>query len=253
MAERRRYIDVDVPIMDTTMKALGTAEQLDNKTIKLDMTRQLRGKGLTITLRIFNQEGKLVSFPKKLELAKSYIQRMMRKRVDYVEDSFKARCKDIRVIVKPLLITRKRVSRAVRKNLRNTAKEFILEYLKDKDYIEVCNDLLEGDMQKAMLPKLKKIYPLSFSDIRVFETKELEKIDMKKAAERTIMASSEQEIEAEDIQGVEAEKETSQDEEKETAEEAPAKEEITEQAPEEETPKKEVKKKATKKTAKKEE
>ena len=32
-----------------------------------------------------------------------------------------------------------------------------------------------------MLPKLKKVYPLSFCDIRVFETKELEKIDMEKA------------------------------------------------------------------------
>jgi len=241
MAERRKYIEVDVPIMDTTMKALGTAEQLDNKTIKLDMTRQLRGKGLTITLRIFNQEGKLVSFPNKMELAKSYIQRMMRKRVDYVEDSFKARCKDIRVIVKPLLITRKRVSRAVRKNLRNTAKEFILEYLKDKDYIEICNDLLEGDMQKAMLPKLKKVYPLSFSDIRVFETKELEKIDMKKAAERTIMANTEQEIESEDIQEAEPTGKV------EDVKEAQAEE------TKEETPEKEVKKKASKKPAKKEE
>lgn len=182
MAERKKYIDVQVPILDSTMRVLGTPENLHDKTIKLDLTRKLRGKGLTIKLRIFNQEGKLVAIPNSMELSTSYIRRMMRKRTDYVEDSFQARCSDIRVTIKPLLITRKKVSRAVRKNLRNTAREFILGYIKEKTYIEICNELLEGTLQKAMLPKLKKVYPLSFSDIRIFETKELEKIDMEKAS-----------------------------------------------------------------------
>ena len=182
MAERKRYIDVQVPILDSTMRVLGTAENLNNKTIKLDLTRQLRGKGLTIKLRIFNQEGKLTAIPNSMELSTSYIRRMMRKRTDYVEDSFRAQCSDIRVIVKPLLITRKKVSRAVRKNLRNTAKEFILGYLKEKNYLEICNEILDGTLQKTMLPKLKKVYPLSFSDIRIFETKELEKIDIEKTS-----------------------------------------------------------------------
>ena len=182
MAERKKYIDVQVPILDSTMRILGTAENLHNKTIKLDLTRKLRGKGLTIKLRIFNQEGKLVAIPNNMELSISYIRKMMRKRTDYVEDSFQARCADVRVTIKPLLITRKKVSRAVRKNLRNTAREFILGYVKEKDYIEICNEILDGTLQKAMLPKLKKVYPLSFSDIRIFETKELEKIDIEKAS-----------------------------------------------------------------------
>jgi len=182
MAERKRYIEVEVPILNSSMRVLGTAESLHDKTIKLDLTRQLRGKGLTIKLRIFNQEGNLVAFPNNMELSTSYIRRMMRKRTDYVEDSFQARCLDIKVTIKPLLITRKKVSRAVRRNLRNTARDFILGYLKEKNYIEVCNEILDGTLQKTMLPKLKKVYPLSFSDIRIFETKELDKIDMEKAS-----------------------------------------------------------------------
>jgi ribosomal protein S3AE len=135
---------------------------------------------------------------------------MMRKRTDYVEDSFQARCKDIRTTIKPLLITRKKVSRAVRKNLRNTTKEFLLEYLKEKDFIEVCNEILDGTLQKTMLPKLKKVYPLSFCDIRVFETKDLKKIDLKKA---TTLPTEE----VEDIQEIaeEKEEETEEDIEKE--------------------------------------
>ena len=199
MAERKKYIEADIPILNSSFRVLGTPEDLNKKTIKLDLTRQLRGKGLTITFRLFNNEGKLVGVPNRMELVTSYIRRMMRKRSDYVEDSFKAQCADIRVIIKPLLITRKRVSRAVRKNLRNTTKDFLLNYLKEKDFNEICQELLEGTLQKTMLPKLKKIYPLSFCDIRVFETKEIEKIDLKKATERNI------EVQAEEIEEVQAE------------------------------------------------
>jgi len=212
MAERKRFINVQIPILGSEMRILGTPEELHNKTIKLDLTRQLRGKGLTIKLRIFNQEEKLVAIPNNMELATSYIRRMMRKKTDYVEDSFQARCSDVRTTIKPLLITRKKVSRAVRKNLRNTAREFILDYLKEKEFIEVCNEILDGTLQKAMLPKLKKVYPLSFCDIRIFETKELEKIDMEKATalpnqEDIQEVEKEKDEEAEDIQEIEKEKE----------------------------------------------
>jgi ribosomal protein S3AE len=192
MAERKKYIEAQIPILGEGLRVLGTPENLDKKTIKLDLTRRLRGKGLTMTFRIFNDDGKLIGVPNKMELVTSYIRRMMRKRSDYVEDSFKAQCADIRVIIKPLLITRKRVSRAVRRNLRNTAREFLLEYVKDKDFNEVCEELLEGTLQKTLLPKLKKVYPLSFCDIRVFETKEIQKIDLKKASERKIEAQPEE-------------------------------------------------------------
>ncbi len=198
MAERKRYIEIQVPFLGESLRVLGTPEDLNNKTIKLDLTRKLRGKGLTIKLRIFNIEGKLFAIPNSLTLASSYIRRMMRKRTNYIEDSFQTRCTDIRSTFKPHLITRKKVSRVVRKNLRNTCKEFIIEYCKERDYMTVAQEIFDGTLQKAMLPKLKKVYPLSFCDIRVFETKELQKIDLEKAT--TIP-----EVEIEDIQEIPAE------------------------------------------------
>ena len=117
-----------------------------------------------------------------MELVKSYIRRMMRKRIDYVEDSFKANCSDVEATLKPFLITRKRVSRAVRKNLRNTCKEFLVNYVKDKTYNDICNELMARTLQREMLPKLKKVYPLSFYDLRVFETKALSDIDQEAAS-----------------------------------------------------------------------
>ncbi|MBT6182501.1 hypothetical protein HOI04_01315 [archaeon] len=197
MAERKRYIDVTIPMLDSTMRILGTATDLHMKTIKLDLSRKLRGKGLTITFRVFNQDGKLVGVPNRMELVKSYIRRMTRKRTNYVEDSFTAHCSDVKVIMKPFLITRKRVSRVVRKNLRNTTREFLVEYVKGKSYNDICYELMEGILQKTLLPKLKKVYPLSFCDLRVFETKEIEKIDLEDALKTgvpIVEGSSEEDI-----------------------------------------------------------
>jgi len=178
MAERKKYISVKIPMLDSEMRVLGTLTDLHMKTIKLDLSRKLRGKGLTITFRIFNHNETLIAIPNRMELVKSYIRRMTRKRTNYVEDSFAAHCSDVTATVKPFLITRKRVSRVVRKNLRNTAREFLVEYLKGKTYNEICLELMDGSLQKTLLPKLKKVYPLSFCDLRVFETKEIEKINL---------------------------------------------------------------------------
>lgn len=260
MAERKKYINVKVPFLNSEMRLLGTPEDLNDKTIKLDLTRKLRGKGLTIKLRIFNMEGKLVAIPNNMELVTSYIRRMMRKRTDYVEDSFQARCSDVRATIKPLLITRKKVSRAVRRNLRNTTKEFLIEYIKDKEYLEICNEILDGTLQKTLLPKLKKVYPLSFCDIRVFETKDLAKIDLAKAStsyeeESEDLTESEGEngeIETKEVKTEEEEEETeeeeTEEEEEEEAEEAEEEKVVTEAIEEAE----ETKEKAEEESAKEE-
>ncbi len=204
MAERKKYIEVKVPFLDETLRVLGTPNDLHDKTIKLDLTRKLRGKGLTIKLRIINSDGKLYAIPNSLILTSSYIRRVMRKRSNYVEDSFQTRCADIQATFKPHLITRKKVSRAVRKNLRNVCKEFIVDYAKERTYIELCQEILDGALQKTLLPKLKKIYPLSFCDIRIIDTKELEKIDIKKAI------SIQEDNQEEDIQEIPEEKRAEQ-------------------------------------------
>ncbi|MFH0711568.1 MAG: hypothetical protein V1889_00405 [archaeon] len=209
MAERKKYIEVQIPILNSATNVLGTPENLNNKTIKIDLTRQLRGKGLTIKLKIINQKGTLIAIPNSMELSISYIRRIMRKRISYVEDSFKTKCADVQVTIKPFLITRKKVSRVVQKNLRNTTKEFLIEYVKEKDYNQICHEILDSTLQKTMLPKLKKIYPLSFCEIRKFETKELGKINIEKASK--IIADQENQIEEtlkeETIENKEPEKE----------------------------------------------
>lgn len=177
MAEKKKFINVTVPLLNKELEVLGNPKDLENKTIKLDLSRKLKGKGVMATFQIKIIEDKLIAFPKKMELVATYIKKIMRKRIDYVEDSFQTQCKDVQITIKPFLITRKRVSKAVRKNLRNTAKEFLISELKNKTYLEISEEIFYGELQKTMLPKLKKVYPLAFCDFKCFETKEFSSID----------------------------------------------------------------------------
>jgi len=202
MATKKKFIDVELPIINEAMPVLGEAETLTGKTIKLDLSRKLKGRGLEVVFQIMNKDGKLVAHPKNLTLMRSYVQRMMRKRVNYVEDSFVGSCKDVAVTIKPFLITRKKVSRAIRNNLRKTAKEFVLEYVKTKTYMELAKEIIFGEMQKQMYPRLKKVYPLSLCEIRVLETKDLSKADLtiavkEETKEEVVELTQAEEIEAE--------------------------------------------------------
>jgi ribosomal protein S3AE len=196
MGERKKFVVIEIPILGNQVRALGTPANLTDKTLKMDLSKRVRGKGLNVTFQIINNEDKLVAYPKKMEITKAYLRRIIRTRTDNVEDSFQADTKDLKITLKPFLITRKKVSRAVRKNLRNTAREFLLEYSRGKTYLEICGDLLEGTVQKEMLPKLKKVYPLAFCDIRVIETKEikdakLELPEIKEAASEEVVEENE--------------------------------------------------------------
>ena len=109
----------------------------------------------------------------------------MRGGISYVEDSFKAESKDSVMIVKPFLITRKKVVREVRKALRNKTKEIILAEFKNKDLEEIFSDILSGSFQKSLSLRLKKIYPLAFCDIRVLKIeKRFENVKIEKVEER---------------------------------------------------------------------
>jgi ribosomal protein S3AE len=190
MASKKKFIEVSLPMINDSISVLGTPENLEKRTVKIDMTRRLKGKSLEIVFQIFNKDNKLYGLPKSLNLMKFFIIRMMRKRASYVEDSFVTNCKDVQVTIKPFLITRKRVSRAVRNHLRKTAKDFLLEYVKDKNFLEVCRDILSSQLQREMLPKLKKVYPLSFCEIRVFETKQINNVIYVKEEKKEIKAET---------------------------------------------------------------
>jgi len=170
--QRKKFFDVEIPLLGEKCGVYEyTLEEANNKTIKMDLSRRLRGKSIDMSFTIKVAEGKATAEPKSLTLLSFFIKHMMHKGVSYVEDSFGAETKESKIIIKPFFITRKKVSRVVRKTLRNSAKNWIMDYAKEKTNSDLFGEILEGNMQKALSLKLKKIYPLGLCEIRILQIK----------------------------------------------------------------------------------
>jgi ribosomal protein S3AE len=104
-----QFFDVDTNgIVGTEVSVYGRGlEEFEGKTVKVDLSRVLRGKSVELKLRLNVEKDKLVGKPEQVKILNSYIRRAMRRGVDYIEDSFHAETRDKKVIVKPFLITRK--------------------------------------------------------------------------------------------------------------------------------------------------
>ena len=189
---KKSFYEVATPLTSSKVHLYGTGvESFDGKTVKIDLTRSLKGKSFELRLRVLLREGKLESEPMSLNLAGSYIRKIFRNGIDYVEDSFEAECRDCIARVKPFLMTRRRVSRKVCRALRNDAKSYLSGYLKARTSNEIFSEIMSNKLQKQLFTVLKKVYPLALCEIRVFE------IESKKAFENAAEKVAEKIVEKE--------------------------------------------------------
>ena len=167
--QKKSFFEVNSSLTSAKIQLYAASPQeLNGKIVKIDLTRSLRGKSLELKLKVKAEGDKLNGEPTSLELAGSYIRRAFRKGADYVEDSFVAECKDNKVVIKPFMLTRNKVSREVRKAIRNTAKDYLLAYLKNRSSREIFTEIMTNKIQKELSLRLKKIYPLALCEIRMF-------------------------------------------------------------------------------------
>ncbi|MBU0760186.1 MAG: 40S ribosomal protein S3a/S1 [Nanoarchaeota archaeon] len=167
---KKSFYEVEAPLTSTKIHLYGASkEELEGKTIKLDLTKSLRGKNLELKLRVEKDGEKLQAIPKSTQLVSSYLKRVMRKGTDYAESSFETECKDCVAKAKILLVTRKRVSRVVLKTLRENAQKHLSPYIKTRNAEEIFSEIISNKLQKQLAAKLKKIYPLALCEIRIFE------------------------------------------------------------------------------------
>ena len=185
--KKKRFFEVDIPLIGkTTQLQAFDIEELKGRHIKYDLTRSLRGKSMILQAFIEVDKEKATAYPKKLTLMPYFIRRMVRKGTNYVEDSFSTNSKDSQIRIKPFLITRRKVSRAVRKALREKVKEELINYAKTKESTEIFEDILNNTLQKNLSIKLKKIYPLSTCEIRVIKIEKVfEEVKEEKKAPKT--------------------------------------------------------------------
>ena len=170
--KRKKFFDVEIPLVkkETQLQAYEIGE-LDGRFMKYDLTRILRGKSMLLQCKIKIKNDKAVAIPTNTKLLSYYLRRMVRKGTNYVEDSFTTPSQESMILIKPFLITRKRVSRVVRKTLRNKCKNWLEDYIAEKKDNEIFNEILSNKLQKSLSLMLKKTYPLSLCEIRVLEIK----------------------------------------------------------------------------------
>ena len=189
---KKSFYKVEAPITAVNIYLYGREiDEFDGRTVKIDLTKNLRGKNFVLTLRIRKEGEKLIGEPYNLILVSSYTRKSVRKGVNYVEDSIRAACKDKAVVIKPLLITKSKVSKTTRRILRDNCRKYIESYVSIRTAEELFKDIIANKIQKELAVKLKKIYPLILSDIRWFEVEENKKVNNKNVDESGEEASEE--------------------------------------------------------------
>lgn len=171
--KRKQFFDVEIPLVNRETHLQGyEPSDLNGRIVTYDLTRLLKGKSAMFQMRIKVEDGKITAIPRQIKLMPYFLKRMVRKGTNYVEDSFTTECKDGEVIMKPFLVTRRKVSRKVRKALREKAREELIKYAAEKTKEEIFDDLVKNQLQKPLSLTLKKIYPLSLCEIRILKVKE---------------------------------------------------------------------------------
>ncbi|MEM0465464.1 MAG: hypothetical protein QXW97_02040 [Candidatus Pacearchaeota archaeon] len=190
---RKKFITVELPIINFKVELIGNStKDIIGRTIKLDLTRQLKGKSVEMTFKTKLENDKVIGVPFKIKLLSYFIRRMIRRRISYVEDSFNVQSRESLLKIKPFLITKRKVSRRIRKTLRNRAKNWIIDYISERSDYEIFNDIISNKVQKMLSLYLKKTYPLSLCEIRILEIvrslspEEISKIEVSKKIDKKI-------------------------------------------------------------------
>lgn len=137
----------------------------------MDLMRDPKKQNVKITFRITEiRDNKALTEIQRYQILPSSIKRMMHQGKSKIDHSFKSETKDnIKVIAKPVIITRSKTSRAVLSKLRKNAEDFLKAAIKKENYQDTINSLLAAKLQSQLREHLKKIYPIAGCHIRIFE------------------------------------------------------------------------------------
>jgi len=187
---RKKFFPVEIPSLRKQVELYGkNLEELNNTNIKINLANELHGKGVDIKLKVKADKEKATASPIELKLLSSYIKRIVRKGTDYAEDSFITECKDNKIKIKFIAITRKRVTRKILSAIAKESKKQLQESVKNMTFEELINEIISNKFQKHIMTKLKKIYPLNTFEVKQIqlytkeEYQETSKIAKKKLAE----------------------------------------------------------------------
>lgn len=147
-----------------------SSEVLIGKTLSVPLsllTNDMKKQGILVTFTVTNTTNKITTEVKKIELQPTSVKRAARRGKGKIDDSFKLKTKDnISLVLKPLLLTKSKTTKLRITSIRNQTRIFLTEKIKSLNYSDVIHQIVMYKIQKELKDNIKKIYPISFCQIR---------------------------------------------------------------------------------------
>ncbi len=139
----------------------------------MSLTNDPKKRGINIIFKVDGIKGdrattRIIGY----YLVPATIKRMVKRGKDRLDVYVREKTKDGQeVIIKPMLITKSRTKGSVQTNLINSTKLLLLKKIKEKTYDDLIQNIVQQSIQREIAQTLKKIYPISIVQIRVFKLK----------------------------------------------------------------------------------
>ena len=102
-------------------------------------------------------------------LSSSAVKRLARRHRDKIADSIEVKTADNKTVkIKPIIITRNKVSKPVQRDIRKKARDYIAYKVSKLPVERIAQDLISKKFQRSMVDILRKISPIAVCEIRDF-------------------------------------------------------------------------------------
>ncbi|MBN1385825.1 hypothetical protein JW968_02480 [Candidatus Woesearchaeota archaeon] len=149
-----------------------TAEELVGRRIKVNLmhlTRDIKKQNYRITFEITKGSGdSLFTNFYGFEIIPAAVRKLIRRSRTRIDDSVVVKTNDnVKVAVKPLLVTRQLVNNSLKSELIKSCRKLLSEYASQVSYHQFAHDVAFFKVQKTMRDSLSKLYPLRNAEIRL--------------------------------------------------------------------------------------
>lgn len=145
-------------------------EQIIGRTTKINygtLTNQVKKRNIDLMLKASRVEGSNVQTDLSgFEVKKSFLRRLFRRRTSKIEIILKLKTKDEKKLkIKYVIVTRGKQELSKRKIIRKDAVDYVTNMALEMNLEKFLEKALDNGFFSELLPKIKKITPISATEI----------------------------------------------------------------------------------------
>ena len=132
------------------------------------LTNDMKKQNVKIHFKVHQiQDDKAYTEIVGMNMVEAFLKRVVKRARNRLDDSFEITTKDnIKIRIKPLIITKNETKGSILAALHAKSREFFTSAIKESTYEQVVGYMLTNELQKKLRDNLKKIYPVAVSEIR---------------------------------------------------------------------------------------